>query len=664
MEKKKWSDLWLAYDMVTELGGKRSLTIEGFDSGNRVIKSAIAELNSGLKGLVGIELVTAEAFEKAANEKISFVKETSVPKEGYEVSGTDGEVIIKAGDENGILYGVFALLRNLAMGQRLESVNEKSSPSNPIRMMNHWDDMDGKIERGYSGDSFFFENDEIIINERTVDYARFMASIGINAVAINNVNVRGAATFLITDRFFSKVKELQDILADYGITLYLTINFASPIEIGGLETCDPLDEKVISWWRDKSKEVFEKLPEIGGFLVKADSEGRPGPFTYGRTQADGANMLADAVKPYDGIIIWRCFVYNCTQDWRDYKTDRARAGYDYFMEFDGAYRDNVILQIKNGPMDFQVREPVSPLLGGLKKTNQMLEVQIAQEYTGHQIDLFYLIPWFKEVLGFRTYCKEDCDTVADIISGKTMGNKNAGFVAVINTGNDYNWTGNDLAAANLYGFGRLAYDMSLSAETIAREWVRLTFSMDKKSEDVLVEMLLDSGDIYEKYTAPLGIGWMVTPHYHYGPSVDGYEYSRWGTYHRADHHAIGVDRTDKGTGYAQQYYSKNAEMYNDPETCPEELLLFFHRIPYTRKLKSGKTLIQHIYDSHFEGAEEAKALSAKWDSIKDAVPADVYERVAKRFELQVENAEEWRDQINSYFYRKSDIPDEKGRKIY
>ena len=427
MEKKKWSDLWLAYDMVTELGGKRSLTIEGFDSGNRVIKSAIAELNSGLKGLVGIELVTAEAFEKAANEKISFVKETSVPKEGYEVSGTDGEVIIKAGDENGILYGVFALLRNLAMGQRLESVNEKSSPSNPIRMMNHWDDMDGKIERGYSGDSFFFENDEIIINERTVDYARFMASIGINAVAINNVNVRGAATFLITDRFFSKVKELQDILADYGITLYLTINFASPIEIGGLETCDPLDEKVISWWRDKSKEVFEKLPEIGGFLVKADSEGRPGPFTYGRTQADGANMLADAVKPYDGIIIWRCFVYNCTQDWRDYKTDRARAGYDYFMEFDGAYRDNVILQIKNGPMDFQVREPVSPLLGGLKKTNQMLEVQIAQEYTGHQIDLFYLIPWFKEVLGFRTYCKEDCDTVADIISGKTMGNKNAGF---------------------------------------------------------------------------------------------------------------------------------------------------------------------------------------------------------------------------------------------
>ena len=667
MEKKKWSDLWLSYDRITELGGTRALIIEGFDAENRIIKSAAKELGRGLKGLVGTELVAAGASANAdSGKEISFIRESSVAKEGYEIAGTDSEITVKAGDENGILYGVFALLRKIAMGVSVESVNEKSSPSNPLRMMNHWDNMDGSIERGYSGESFFFENDEIIINDRTVDYARFMASIGINAIAINNVNVKGAATYLITDRFFDKVKELQDIFADYGIKLYLTINFASPIEIGGLETCDPLDETVISWWKDKAKEVFEKLPRIGGFLVKADSEGRPGPFTYGRTQADGANMLADAVEPFGGIIIWRCFVYNCTQDWRDYKTDRARAGYDYFKEFDGAYRDNVILQIKNGPMDFQVREPVSPLLGGLTKTNQMLEVQLAQEYTGHQIDLFYLIPWFKEVLGFHTYCKEGCDTVADIISGKTMGNMNAGFAAVINTGNDYNWTGNDLAAANLYGFGRLAYDMSLTAEDIAREWVRLTYasSMDKKSEDVLVGMLLDSGDIYEKYTAPLGIGWMVTPNTHYGPSVDGYEYSRWGTYHRADHHAIGVDRSDKGTGYAQQYYKKNADIYNNPDTCPEELLLFFHRIPYTYKLKSGQTLIQYIYDSHFEGACQAKELMEKWESLKDAVPKDVYERVTERFRLQVENANEWRDQINSYFYRKSDIPDEKGRKIY
>ena len=275
--------------------------------------------------------------------------------------------------------------------------------------------------------------------------------------------------------------------------------------------------------------MYDHLPNLGGFLVKADSEGRPGPFTYGRTQADGANMLADIIKPYGGIIIWRCFVYNCTQDWRDYKTDRARAGYDYFKGLDGEYHDNVILQIKNGPMDFQIREPVSPLLGGLTKTNQMLEVQIAQEYTGHQIDLCYLIPMFREVLDFRTYCQSENDTVADIVSGKTMGNSNAGMAAVINTGNDFNWTGNDLAAANLYGFGRLAFDMDLSSEEIAREWVKLTFTLDKEFEDKLVDMLLNSREIYERYTSPLGIGWMVNPGVHYGPSVDGYEYSRWGT---------------------------------------------------------------------------------------------------------------------------------------
>ena len=546
----------------------------------------------------------------------------------------------------------------------VEEISEEAAPSNPLRMMNHWDNMDGSIERGYSGESFFFENDEMYINERTVDYARFMASVGINGIVINNVNVKGAATYLITDRFFDKVKELGDVFADYGIKLYLSINFAAPIELGGLEVCDPLDEGVIAWWQAKSKEVFEKLPGFGGYLVKADSEGRPGPFTYGRTQADGANMLADAVAPYGGIIIWRCFVYNCTQDWRDYKTDRARAGYDYFKDFDGEYHDNVILQIKNGPMDFQIREPISPLLGGLTKTNQLLEVQIAQEYTGHQIDLCYLMPMFKEVLDFRTYCSEKNDTVADIVSGRTMGNKLAGMAAVINTGNDFNWTGNDLAAANLYGFGRLAYNTELGADEIAREWVALTFDMDKASEDKLVDMLMRSRDIYEKYTSPLGLGWMVTPHEHYGPSVDGYEYSRWGTYHRADHKGIGVDRSDKGTGYAQQYYEPNASAYNDPEKCPEELLLFFHHIPYTWKLKSGKTLIQYIYDSHFEGEEGAEKLAEDWNSLKDVVDSDVFARVAERFELQVANAKEWRDQVNSYFYRKSDIADEQGRKIY
>ena len=660
MKTQNWSQMWLGYHPISKDNKNWKVICNDFSKEDRVVKSAIGEFATGIKGYFDADITENDGDVYV----LEIAKDANIAEEGYLVKGEKSGITLKASDENGVIYGVFAILRKLGARVAVEEISEEAAPSNPLRMMNHWDNMDGSIERGYSGESFFFENDEMYINERTVDYARFMASVGINGIVINNVNVKGAATYLITDRFFDKVKELQDVFADYGIKLYLSINFAAPIELGGLEVCDPLDEGVIAWWQAKSKEVFEKLPGFGGYLVKADSEGRPGPFTYGRTQADGANMLADAVAPYGGIIIWRCFVYNCTQDWRDYKTDRARAGYDYFKDFDGEYHDNVILQIKNGPMDFQIREPISPLLGGLTKTNQLLEVQIAQEYTGHQIDLCYLMPMFKEVLEFRTYCSEKNDTVADVVSGRMMGNKLAGMAAVINTGNDFNWTGNDLAAANLYGFGRLAYNTELGADEIAREWVALTFDMDKASEDKLVDMLMRSRDIYEKYTSPLGIGWMVTPHVHYGPSVDGYEYSRWGTYHRADHKGIGVDRSDKGTGYAQQYYEPNASAYNDPEKCPEELLLFFHHIPYTWKLKSGKTLIQYIYDSHFEGEEGAEKLAEDWNSLKDFVDPDVFARVAARFELQVANAKEWRDQVNSYFYRKSDIADEQGRKIY
>ncbi len=647
METQKWTQLWLNYKDAETKPGTADIVVEGFDENAPVVANAIAEFKRAARGI-----------------SLSLLHKDTIPGEGYRALGSEDGITVEASDERGILYGVFAAIRQMYCGKRAVEVAEEASPKNPLRMMNHWDNMDGSIERGYSGESFFFENEEIVIGDRTRDYARFMASIGINGVVINNVNVKGAASYLITDRYFGRLSELSELFEGYGIKLYMSLNFASPIEIGGMDTCDPLDQKVIAWWEDKIKEVYDRLPNLGGFLVKADSEGRPGPFTYGRTQADGANMLADVIKPYGGIIIWRCFVYNCTQDWRDYKTDRARAGYDYFKGLDGAYHDNVILQIKNGPMDFQIREPVSPLLGGLTKTNQILEVQIAQEYTGHQIDLCYLIPLYKEVLDFHTHCDPEKDTVADVVSGRTMGNTLGGMAAVINTGNDLNWTGNDLAAANLYGFGRLAFDTDLSAEEIAREWIAMTFGLPKKEEDILCSMLLRSREVYEKYTSPLGIGWMVNPMGHYGPSVDGYEYSRWGTYHRADHLGIGVDRTEKGTGYCNQYYEENAKMYSDPKTCPEELVLFFHHLPYTYMLKSGKSLIQHIYDSHFEGEEQARGLAADWDSLKDVIPEAAFGRVKERFDLQLDNAREWRDQVNSYFFRKSGIADEKGRTIY
>lgn len=662
--EKKWTQLWLSYRKRQDRGNShflKKVTLSGFDKECAVVKSALKELEAGLEGMLNLK--ASVVWEEEISEGLKIARD-EMPAESYRITSDGGVVTLRAADNNGLLYGVFHILRMIAMEQSLAEADMTCVPDNRFRMYNHWDNMDGSIERGYSGESFFFEKNEIIINERTRDYARMAASIGINGVVINNVNVKDAATYLITDRYFEKLAEMSRIFEDYGIKLYLSLNFASPLELGGPQSADPLDKAVIEWWEKKMAEVFAAIPNLGGFLVKADSEGRPGPFTYGRTQADGANMLADIVKPYGGIIIWRCFVYNCMQDWRDYKTDRARAGYDNFIELDGAYHDNVILQIKNGPMDFQIREGVSPLLGGLRKTNQMLEVQVAQEYTGQQIDLCYLIPLFKEVLDFKTYCKQEQDTVADVISGRTYGNQNAGIAAVCNTGNDENWTGNDLAAANFYGFGRLAFCTALSAREIAQEWVRLTFSNDDEVVETIAALLLGSRETYEKYTSPLGIGWMVTPGSHYGPSVDGYEYSRWGTYHRADHKGLGVDRTDAGTGYVRQYYEPNASMYNDIETCPEELLLFFHHVDYTHQLKTGKTVIQHIYDSHFEGVEEVEQMNRIWGSLKGKVDERAYEVVRERFERQLLNAREWRDQVNSYFFRKSGIADQKGRQIY
>lgn len=664
-QEKNWTQLWLKYEPKKEQGNASfftGLVWKGFDHENAIIKNAQKELINGIQGMLGIALACKE--EDKATLIIEKSEDAQIKEEGYLLKEVDGTLTLSARDEKGALYGVFHILRMVAMEKSLKGMDALVNPDNPLRMYNHWDNMDGSIERGYSGNSFFFVNNEVVVDERTVDYARFVASIGINGVVINNVNVKNCATWLITDRYFEKVAQMAEIFAGYGIKFFLSLNYAATIELGGLDSADPLDENVIAWWKEKMAEVFAKIPNLGGFLVKADSEGRPGPFTYGRTQADGANMLADIVKPYGGIIIWRCFVYNCTQDWRDYKTDRARAGYDNFIQMDGDYHENVILQIKNGPMDFQIREPISPLLGGLKKTNQMLEVQLAQEYTGHQIDVCYLIPMFKEVLDFHTYCKEGADTVADVISGRTLGNKNAGIAAVINTGNDANWTGNDLAAANFYGFGRLGFTTSLSAEEILEEWIRLSISTDENVIDTIKGIMLPSRATYEKYTSPLGIGWMVTPNIHYGCSVDGYEYSCWGTYHRADHLGIGVDRTDKGTGYAQQYYEPNASMYNNMETCPEELLLFFHHVPYTYVLKTGKTLIQHIYDTHFEGVEEVEQMIAAWDSLEGKISADTFNLVKVRFGRQLYNAKEWRDQVNSYFFRKSGIVDEKGRAIY
>jgi len=676
----QWEQLWLNYKKNLDYVDKDFFAVIHQKIEGKLIDSGVRELTKVAEEMFGINTkVKTSIWEEQGDVLqrrcdvispeeqrivLQLTDDLSLGEEGYEITIEENQLIINAPSAKGILYGAFHIIRQANQGKPLMDLPRRNIPRNNYRMMNHWDDFGGNIERGYSGKSFFFKDREVLMSERLIDYARLMASIGINQVVLNNVNTREGASELITKKYLPKLRGVADIFEEYGIQLFLSINYAASMDVGGLETADPLDEDVVTWWQKRAKEIYQYLPHFGGFLVKADSEGRPGPFTYGRDHSEGANMIARALKPYGGVVIWRCFVYNCRQDWRDTTTDRARAAYDNFMPLDGMFDDNVILQIKNGPVDFQVREPVSPLFGGLRDTNQILEVQIAQEYTGQQIDLCYLLPMWKEVLDFRTYCQEEEDTVADIVSGRTFGSLKCGMAAVANTGDDPNWTGHDLAAANLYGFGRLAWDTTLSSEDIAREWARQTYHLEGRLEDTLLEMLMGSWNTYENYTSPLGIGWMVNIGHHYGPNVDGYEYDVWGTYHRANHLEIGVDRTSKGTGQTQQYQLPNSALYEEIETCPQELLLFFHRVPYSYRLKSGKTLLQHIYDTHFQGVEEVEEMIRKWESLKEAVDPVVYQRVKERFERQLENSKNWRDVINTYFYRKTMIPDEKGRPIH
>lgn len=686
-DKLPYSDAdpcWLRYTKNESLEGIPRLAKITVHGSSEQIRSALAELVYGMTEMTGSVPETAEdpngleanvvrlvQFDEALPERLrELAPFHDLHEEGYvirSVPENGGESILVAGKSGkGVLYGTFHLLRLMQTGDLRSGLQILENPRNGLRMMNHWDNMDGSIERGYAGQSIFFKDNEFVRDQARIrDYARLVASVGINGVAINNVNVHKTETQLITSRFLPDVAEVAGIFRRYGIALFLSVNYASPIELGGLDTADPLDSRVRAWWKEKAAEIYGHIPDFGGFVVKADSEHRPGPFTYNRTHADGSNMLAEALEPYGGIVVWRCFVYNCLQDWRDRTTDRARAAYDHFKPLDGQFKQNVVLQIKNGPMDFQVREPVSPLFGAMPETNQMAEFQITQEYTGQQKHLCYLVPQWKEVLDFDTFARGKGTEVKKIVAGETYPYAHSGMAAVINVGDDPNWTGHTLAQANLYGFGRLAWNPDLSEEAITAEWIRLTFGKDEKVYQVLRSMLAESWRVYESYTSPLGIGWMVNPGHHYGPNVDGYEYSVWGTYHYADCRGMGVNRTVKdGTGYTAQYFPENMERYESPETCPDELLLFFHHVPYTHTLHSGKTVIQHIYDSHFEGVEGVEAFIERWQGLEGRIDAKRHAQVMERLRIQLAHAREWRDVVNTYFFRKSGIEDRHGRPIY
>lgn len=561
--------------------------------------------------------------------------------DAYEVSVLNNTYTLSGG-RTGILYGAYDLLIRQALGT-LPNSGYSSTPAYALRMIDCWDNMSGDIERGYAGRSLFFENNEIHFDSERIRFlGRMLASVGLNVLCINNVNVHEPAQELV-GHFLPEVAEIANLLRPFGIRLMISIDFSQPIR-DGLPTADPLDEDVRIWWKDTVKKVYSYIPDLAGFLVKADSEGRPGPFTYGRNHADGANMLAEALLPFGGVLVWRCFVYNCRQDWRDTKTDRPKAAWEHYAWLDGQFAENVILQIKHGPFDFQVREPLSPLLLGMKNTNKAMELQLTQEYTGHQIDIYSMLPMWKELFD---------ELPAENITG---------ISAVGNLGRDQNYTGHPFAALNLFGFGKFSWNPNSDPLAVTDQWIRLTYRFSGKTLQDLTTLLMGSRRTYEKYTSPLGLGWMITPHDHYGPNPSGYEYDLWGTYHKANREAVGIDRTSKGTDYLSQYPEMIRQKYENPDTCPDLYLLFFHRVRYTKVMSDGRTLIQRIYDDHFEGFDEAVSMSETLKNIP--FPEEDRDVILSRMEAQIHNAREWRDIINTFFYRLSGIPDAHGRTIW
>jgi alpha-glucuronidase len=570
-------------------------------------------------------------------------------------------LVVIALNDRGVLYGVFALLRKIALGEPVDNLNEMQNPYSSVRMLDHWDNLDGTIERGYAGKSIFFENNNIVADlSRVRDYARMMASVGINACSINNVN---ANPRVITPEFLPQLARVAEVFRPWGVRLFVSVDFGSPQKIGGLDTFDPLDKHVAEFWNKTADQIYETIPDFGGFVLKADSEGRLGPSAYGRSHADAANVIARALKGHNGLLFYRGFVYDHHIDWRNPKNDRAAAADTHFRKLDGEFDDNVVLQIKYGPIDFQVREPPSPLLGTLEKTNEAMELQVTQEYTGQQRHLCFLVPMWKEVLDFDLQAKGPGTPVKELVAGKTFHQPVGGLVAVSNVGLDRNWLGHHLALANLYGFGRLAWNPDLTSNQIAEEWTRLTFGSDPKVVSTIVDMQLRSWPIYEKYTGPLGGGTLTDIiGIHYGPAPDSSERNGWGQWHRADDKGVGMDRTvATGTGFIGQYRPPVAAMFESLSSCPDELLLFMHHVPYTYTLHSGKTVIQHIYDSHYEGADEAGQLVKQWESLKGHIDERRYNEVRLRLEYQASHSVVWRDSVCNYFLRKSGIADAKGR---
>ena len=564
----------------------------------------------------------------------------------------EGRTIL-AKTEIGAMYGTYALQRLERTGKADGTLDIREEPSYERRILNHWDNLDNTVERGYAGWSIWHWGEPVPV-DLIKEYSRLNASIGINGSVLNNVN---ATPEMLRRDYLERVAEIADIMRPYGIHVYLSVNFSSPAALGGLETSDPLVPEVREWWADKVAEIYSLIPDFGGFLVKANSEGLPGPQDFGRTHADGANMLADALKPYDGIVMWRAFVYSPKS------SDRANQAAEEFQPLDGQFRDNVLVQIKNGPVDFQPREPFSPLFGLMPQTQLMAEFQITQEYLGFSNHLVYLVPLFKECLDSDTYCEGEGSTIADITTGKTYPSvyKTTAIAGVANIGRDENWCGHHFAQSSWYGFGRMAWDVNLTSEEIAEEWIAQTFTDEPEFVEPVLDMMMTSREAAVDYMMPLGFHHIFAWTHHYGPEpwceIPGARID-WlpKYYHKADSEGVGFDRTRSGSGNVDQYHEPLASMYNSIETCPEELLLWFHHAPWTHKMASGRTLWDEICLHYDRGIQTVRGYVEVWNEMKPYVDAERWEAVRAKLEIQESDARWWRDACVQYFGEFSGLP--------
>ncbi|WP_375436938.1 alpha-glucuronidase family glycosyl hydrolase [uncultured Hymenobacter sp.] len=652
--------LWLKYDQLPEAGLRKAWQAQAqrivlASAATPTLQTAANELQRGLQGLLGQTVAVGGKGSGKGEIQLRVAADPALGREGYRVSTQKNGLEITGPTDAAVLYGCFALLRHVQTGQQPSQVKLSSQPRIQYRLLNHWDNPNGTVERGYAGSSIWkWQELPERLDPRYQDYARANASIGINGVVVNNVN---ASARYLTPEYLQKVAAVAGVLRPYGIRVYLSVLWAAPKVIGGLPTSDPLDPKVKQWWTARTDEIYKTIPDFGGFLVKANSEGEPGPQDYGRNHDDGANMLAAALGQHEGVVMWRAFVYKANS-----KGDRFKEAYQEFQPLDGKFASKVLVQVKNGPIDFQSREPFHPLFGAMPRTPLVLEVQLTQEYLGFATHLVYLGPLIKECLEADTHAQGPNSTVARVVDGSLEKHSVSGIAGVANIGSDRNWTGHLVGQANWYAFGRLAWDHTLSSAAISEEWTRMTLTRQPTAVASITQVLNQSRNIYVRYTTPLGLHHIMGQSIHYGPEPWLSQSARpdWTSvyYHKADSVGLGFDRTTRGSNALALYAPGVQQRWGNPATCPPDYLLWFHHVGWKQQLSTGRTLWNELCTRYYTGADSVLWMQRQWEQARPAVDAELHADVAARLRIQHREALWWRDACVLYFqtYSRQPIP--------